>query len=311
MTVKTKQKITEQIKAEAKRLGFLDCGISAARKLENEEAFYKDWLVKGYNAQMDYLSNNLDKRLDPTLLVPNSKSVISVSLNYYWGEIEHKKNHPRISKYALGRDYHKVMKKMLKQLFTYIQTLVPNTAGRFFVDSAPVLDKTWAEKSGLGWRGKNSLIISKDKGSFFFIGEIISNLELEYDKPISSYCGDCRLCIEACPTNAIIEEYSLDANKCISYQTIENKEVIPLPIITNLKDYIYGCDICQDVCPWNSRFIITNIADFGSKKDLLNLSYSDYHKMTEEEFNTNFNGTAIKRTGFNKIQQTVNQIIQQ
>lgn len=310
MTVKTKQEITEQIKAEAKRLGFLDCGISAAGELENEKAFYKKWLAKGYHAQMDYMSNNLEKRINPTLLVPKSKSVISVSLNYYPGEIESKINHPQISKYALGRDYHKVMKKMLKQLFAYILTLQPTLEGRYFVDSAPVLDKAWAEKSGLGWKGKHGLIISKDTGSFFFIGEIICNLELEYDKPVSSYCGDCSLCIDACPTTAIVQEYVIDANKCISYQTIERKEPIPIPILENLKNNIFGCDICQDVCPWNKKSVITDIKDFGTKKDLLKLSYSDYQKMTEEEFNTTFNGTAIKRAGFSKIQQTVNQIIQ-
>lgn len=303
-----KNKLSNLIKAEAQRLGFLDCGISQVNKLEFEESYLKQWLGKGYNANMDYMSNNLEKRLNPSLLVENSKSVISLSLNYFPGELTYKTNSPKISKYALGRDYHKVMKKMLKQLFLYIQTLENGLEGRFFVDSAPVLDKAWARESGMGWIGKHGLLINKDKGSFFFIGEIICNLELEYDSPVSSFCGTCTKCIEACPTSAIVEPFTLDSNLCISYQTIENKEAIPNNIITNIENNIFGCDICQDVCPWNRKSVITNISDFATRKDLLNLSFDEILAFSDDEFDNTFNGTPLKRAGRLKLQQTVQQI---
>ncbi len=303
-----KRNITNLIKAEAKRLGFLNCGISSVNKLDSEALFLSNWLKKGYQAEMNYMENHFEKRLNPKLLVPNAKSIISLSVNYFPENIEYQKHQPKISKYALGKDYHKIIKKLLKQLFLYIQTLDTNLAGRFFVDSAPVLDKAWAEKSGLGWKGKHGLIINKEIGSFFFIGEIICNLDLETDQTIPSYCGSCTLCIDACPTNAIVEEYSIDARKCISYQTIENKNLIPEAVIDNIQNFIFGCDICQDVCPWNKISIITEIKDFGTRKDLLKLSFSDYQKMNEEEFNNIFNGTPIKRAGFQKIKQTIQQI---
>ncbi len=304
----TEKELTQLIKTEAKRLGFLDCGISKVKKLEDEEYYLKEWLQKGFNAQMDYMNNNFEKRINPSLLVPNSESVISVSMNYFPGNITFEENQLKISKYALGRDYHKVMKKMLKQLFLFIESIYPKIEGRFFVDSAPVLDKAWAEKSGLGWKGKHGLIISKENGSFFFIGEIISNIKLEYDQAISSYCGSCTLCINACPTQAITEDYSVDANKCISYQTIENKDAIPKAIIDNIQNYIFGCDICQDVCPWNKKSVISPIKDFGSRKDLLEISISDFENMNENTFNKTFNGTPIKRAGYQKISQTIQQI---
>lgn len=306
-----KKDITDMIKAEAKRLGFLDCGISKVENLESEETFLYNWLKKGYHAEMDYMKKNFEKRLNPALLVPNAKSVISLSINYFSGHIKYDQDQAKISKYALGRDYHKVMKKMLKQLFTYIQSIEPSVEGRFFVDSAPVLDKAWAEKSGLGWKGKHGLIINKDLGSFFFIGEIICNLDLNYDQAVSSYCGTCTLCIDACPTNAIVDEYLVDANRCISYQTIENSNLIPNQIVDNIENNIFGCDICQDVCPWNKKSILSTIQDFGSRKDLLNLSFEDYKNMNEEQFNEIFNGTPIKRAGFKKIQQTINQILKE
>jgi epoxyqueuosine reductase len=303
-----KESITNKIKAEAKRLGFSDCGISYAENLINEEVHLIDWLNNGYHSEMHYMENHFEKRLNPTLLVDDAYSVISLSLNYFPGKTEYIKGQARISKYALGRDYHKVMKKMLKDLFQYILSIAPETKGRYFVDSAPVMDKAWAEKSGIGWRGKNGNIISKDKGSFFFIGEIICNLEMEYDKPVKSYCSDCQLCLDACPTNAITKPYVVDANRCISYQTIENQQEIPNSIVKNLNDYIFGCDICQDVCPWNNKSIISHIKDFGSRLDINSLSYQDYKEMNEEDFDNIFNGTPVKRAGFNKIKQTVNQI---
>ena len=303
-----KKELSLKIKAEAKRLGFFNCGISKVEYLESEEKYLSQWLDKNYHAEMDYMKNNLEKRVDPAKLVLNAKSVISLNINYFPGEIEYDENQVKISKYALGKDYHKLIKKKLKQLFSFINQLDKNLEGRYFVDSAPVLDKIWAEKSGLGWKGKHGLIIDKDFGSFFFIGEIICNIELEYDQEINSLCGSCRRCIEACPTNAIVEEYSVDANRCISYQTIENKNLIPESIVQNIQNYIFGCDICQDVCPWNNKSIITSIKGLGDRKDILQLSFDDYLKMPEEEFNNVFNGTAIKRAGFSKIKQTVKQI---
>lgn len=306
--MKNRKHNTELIKAEAKRLGFSDCGISKVETLSSEKEKLERWLDNGFHAEMNYMAQNFEKRLSPALLVPNAQSVISVSLNYFPGSIEYTKDQPKISKYALGRDYHKVMKKMLKQLFAFIQSIEPQLEGRFFVDSAPVMDRVWAEKSGLGWRGKHGLMIHKDKGSFFFIGEIISSIHLEYDKPVNSYCGNCTACIDACPTTAITEPYIVDANRCISYQTIENANAIPENIISNIDHYIFGCDICQDACPWNKKSVLTEIKDFGSRKDLTELTYNDLEALDEESFNTLFNGTPIKRAGYQKIFKTVNQI---
>jgi len=300
---------SKMIKAEALRLGFSACGISKVQELKKEAKKLKDWLSKGNNAEMNYMQNHFEKRINPKKLVPNSKSVISVILNYFPGEIPYKKGEARISKYALGRDYHKVMKKKLKELYLFINNEIQNIDGRFFSDSAPVMDKAWAEKSGLGWRGKNGNIINKKIGSFFFIGELIIDLELKEDTAINEACGSCTACIEACPTNALHIPYKLDANLCISYQTIENKNPIPENIIENIEDNIFGCDICQDVCPWNKKAPLTKIKDFASRLDLLNLQYTDYLAMNKKEFDTIFNGTPIKRAGYNKIQQTVKQIV--
>lgn len=296
------------IKAEALRLGFSQCGLSSISTLEKESIHLKDWLAKGYQAQMDYMNNHFQKRVDPSLLVPNALSVISVSLNYFPGNIESNKHLPKISKYAIGRDYHKVMKQKLKQLFQYISSLDPHLKGRYFVDSAPVMDKAWAVKSGLGWMGKNGNIIHKKHGSFFFIGEIVCNLPLEDDIPVPSYCGSCQLCIDHCPTKAIVQPYVIDANRCISYQTIENKNPIPEDLLSNINNYIFGCDICQDVCPWNHKSILTSIADFGTKKDLLKMTFEDYKSLSEEDFNQRFEGSPVKRAGYQKIMRTIEQI---
>jgi len=303
------EKYSKMIKAEALRLGFSACGISKVQELTEESKKLQNWLSKGNNAGMTYMNNHFDKRINPKELVPNSKSVISVILNYFPGDIPYKKGKARISKYALGRDYHKVMKKKLKELYLFIDKEIQNIDGRFFSDSAPVMDKAWAEKSGLGWRGKNANIINKDIGSFFFIGELIVDIVLEEDKAINEACGSCTRCIDACPTNAIETAYQINSTLCISYQTIENKNLIPNKIVENIKDNIFGCDICQDVCPWNKKASITKINDFGSRLDLLNLQYNDYLAMSEKEFDTLFNGTPIKRAGYSKIQQTVKQIV--
>jgi epoxyqueuosine reductase len=296
-----KAQLSSLIKSKAIELCFSKIGISKATDLKAEKPFFKNWLNSGYNADMQYLENNFNKRFNPSQLVENAKSIISVALNYYPKQLQDDKL-PVISKYAYGRDYHKVMKKMLKTLADYINELT-TVNYRIFVDSAPVLDKKWAELSGLGWVGKHSLLINKDIGSFFFIGEIILDLELEYDKPIKNYCGKCTACIDACPTNAIVSEKVVDANKCISYQTIENKNEIDIKLKGKFENRIFGCDICQDVCPWNKNPIPTLISDFDTKPERINLSLSDWENLTEEEFEKIFNGTALRRAGYKGLKR--------
>ena len=298
----SKAQLSSLIKSKAIELCFSNVGISKIANLELEKPFYKKWLNSGYNADMQYLENNFDKRFNPKLIVENAKSVISVALNYYPKQMQ-KEGYPVISKYAYGRDYHKVMKRMLKQLASYINNELTSINYRIFVDSAPVLDKKWAELSGIGWVGKHSLLINKEIGSFFFIGEIILDLELEYDKPIKNYCGNCTACIDACPTNAIVSEKVVDANKCISYQTIENKEEINTDLKGKFENRIFGCDICQDVCPWNNKPISTIISDFDVKPERLNLLLTDWENLTEDKFEELFNGTPLRRAGFNGLKR--------
>ena len=288
-------------------MAFFKAGISKVSYLKEQETHFNAWLDKSYHAGMEYLKNNKDKRFNPGKLLPNAKSIISVLLNYYPKQLQsNSENIPKISKYAYGRDYHKVMKKMLKSLAVYINTELCNINYRIFVDSAPVLDKTWAEKAGLGWIGKHSLLINKDIGSFIFIGEIIVDIELEYDtNTAKNYCGNCTACIDACPTNAIVDNKIVDANKCISYLTIEHKNEIPYKFKGKLENNIFGCDICQDVCPWNNKKIITNIDDFTPLPERLNLTFDDLNNMNETEFNRIFNGTPVKRAKFKGIKRNL------
>ncbi|GAW88986.1 tRNA epoxyqueuosine(34) reductase QueG [Flavobacterium psychrophilum] len=248
--INNKSKYTNLIKSEAKRLGFLSCGISKAGFLEAEAPRLENWLNKQMNGQMSYMENHFDKRLNPTLLVDDAKSVISLLLNYYPSEIQNTNSY-KISKYAYGQDYHFVIKEKLAALLHFIQTEIGEVSGRAFVDSAPVLDKAWAAKSGLGWIGKNSNLLTKQVGSFYFIAELIIDLDLEYDNPTTDHCGSCTACIDACPTDAIVAPYIVDGSKCISYFTIELKENIPTEMKGKFNDWAFGCDVCQDVCPWN------------------------------------------------------------
>jgi epoxyqueuosine reductase len=248
--LKSKQKHTYLIKTEAKRLGFLSCGISKAEFLEEEAPRLETWLNNNMHGEMRYMENHFDKRLDPTKLVEDSKSVISLLLNYYPHEEQHQ-NSFKLSKYAYGTDYHFVIKDKLKQLLYFIQDEIGEVHGRAFVDSAPVLDKAWAAKSGLGWIGKHSNLLTQQVGSFYFIAELIIDLNLEYDKPVTDHCGSCTACIDACPTEAIVDPYVVDGSKCISYFTIELKDQIPNSVKGQFDDWMFGCDICQDVCPWN------------------------------------------------------------
>jgi epoxyqueuosine reductase len=298
-------KNTLMIKAEAKRLGFDYVGISKAEFLEEEAPRLENWLNQNMHGQMSYMQNYFDKRLDPRLLVPGAKSVISMLLNYYPSEEQKDNTAPKISKYAYGKDYHFVIKEKLNALLEFIKQNIGDIEGRAFVDSAPVLDKAWAKKSGLGWIGKNSNLINKQSGSFFFIAELIIDLELEYDGPIKDYCGTCTKCIDACPTDAIVSPHVVNGSKCISYFTIELKESIPNDVKGKFDNWMFGCDVCQDVCPWN-RFSKPNTEPhFNAESGMLEFSKKDWEEITEETFKRVFKDSAVKRTKFAGLKRNI------
>ncbi|NDV43288.1 tRNA epoxyqueuosine(34) reductase QueG [Flagellimonas sediminis] len=295
---------TQQIKTEAKRLGFLSCGISKAGFLEIEAPRLEKWLNQNMHGEMRYMENHFDKRLDPTKLVEGSKSVISLLLNYFPSESQNPDAY-KISKYAYGTDYHFVIKDKLKQLLHFIQEEIGEVHGRAFVDSAPVLDKAWAAKSGLGWIGKNSNLLTQQVGSFYFIAELIVDLELDYDTPVTDHCGTCTACIDACPTQAIVEPYVVDGSKCISYFTIELKNEIPSEFHGKLDDWMFGCDVCQDVCPWNRFSAPHQEPLFNPNPDLLNYSKKDWEEITEEVFQEIFKKSAVKRTKWEGLRRNI------
>jgi epoxyqueuosine reductase len=296
---------TVLIKSESKRLGFDYCGISKAEFLEEEAPRLENWLNNNMHGQMSYMQNHFDKRLDPRLLVPGAKSVISLLLNYYPSEKQTDEAAPKISKYAYGMDYHLVIKEKLNQLLGFIKENIGEVDGRAFVDSAPVLDKAWAKKSGLGWIGKHSNLINKESGSFYFIAELIVDLELEYDGAVKDYCGTCTRCMDACPTDAIVAPYVVDGSKCISYYTIELKENIPNDVKGKFDNWMFGCDICQDVCPWNRFSKPHQEPQFKSNTELLNMSKNDWIELTEETFKRVFKNSAVKRTKFNGLKRNI------
>ena len=298
------ESLTNDIKNKAKALGFLSCGISKAGFLEEEAPKLEYWLNKNMNGEMSYMERNFDMRLDPTKIVEGAKSVISLTYNYYV-EKTYKDSNFKISKYAYGDDYHFVIKNKLKDLFEYIKEKTGDINGRVFVDSAPVLERTWAKKSGLGWIGKNTNLISKKNGSFFFLCEIILDLELEYDHIETDHCGSCTACIDACPTNAIVEPYVVDGSRCISYYTIELKNNIPDYAKNTYDDWIFGCDICQDVCPWNRFSKPHKEPLFNSDDEFLSMNKNDWIEMTKETFNKVFKNSAIKRAGFDGIKRNI------
>ena len=299
-----KSKYSSAIKAEAKRLGFLSCGISKAEFLEDEAPRLEAWLKAERNGKMGYMENHFDKRLNPRLLVPGGKSVISVLLNYY-SDDQQPEGAPKISKYAYGADYHFVIKEKLKELFSFIHQEIGEVNGRVFVDSAPVMDRAWAEKSGLGWIGKNTNLITQKVGSYFFIAEMILDLDLEYDLPTTDHCGTCTACIDACPTEAIVAPYQLDATKCISYLTIELKDQLPTEFQGKMDNWAFGCDVCQDVCPWNRFSKQHNEPLFNSKPEILNYSKKDWEELTSETFNTIFKNSAISRTKYEGLKRNI------
>jgi epoxyqueuosine reductase len=296
---------TYLIRTEAKRLGFDYVGFSKAAFLEDEAPRLENWLNNNMHGQMSYMQNYFDKRLDPRLLVPGAKSVISLLLNYFPSENQVDDTAPKISKYAYGKDYHIVIKEKLNQLLEFIKENIGEVDGRAFVDSAPVLDKAWAKKSGLGWIGKNSNLINKSSGSFYFIAELIVDLDLEYDGAVKDYCGTCTKCIDACPTDAIIAPYVVDGSKCISYFTIELKENIPDDVKGKLENRMFGCDICQDVCPWNRFSKPHQEPLFKANEELLGMKKEDWIELTEETFKRVFKDSAVKRTKFTGLKRNI------
>ena len=302
--INNKSTYSQLIKAEAKRLGFLSCGISKAGFLEEEAPRLENWLNQNHHGEMKYMENHFDKRLNPTLLVDDAKGVISLLLNYYPSETQSSDSY-KISKYAYGEDYHFVIKEKLKELLQTIQTEIGEVSGRAFVDSAPVLDKAWAAKSGLGWIGKNSNLLTQQVGSFYFIAELVVDLDLEYDYATTDHCGTCTACIDACPTEAIVSPYVVDGSKCISYFTIELKENIPQEMKGKMDDWIFGCDVCQDVCPWNRFSKSHNEPLFNPNPELLSMTKKDWEEITEDTFKKVFKNSAVKRTKLDGLKRNI------
>ncbi len=302
--IDNKTKYTQLIKTEAKRLGFLSCGISKASFLKEEAPRLEKWLKNNMHGQMQYMENHFDKRLDPTKLVEGSKSIISLLLNYYPEETQNDDSF-KLSKYAYGNDYHHVIKHKLKSLLNVIEDEIGEVHGRAFVDSAPVLDKAWAAKSGLGWIGKHSNLLTQQVGSFYFIAELIVDLDLEYDSVTTDHCGSCTACIDACPTEAITEPYIVDGSKCISYFTIELKEGIPTEFKGKFDDWMFGCDVCQDVCPWNRFSKPHNEPLFNPHPELLSMTKKDWEEITQDVFSKVFQKSAVKRTKFSGLKRNI------
>jgi len=286
----------------------MSCGISRAGFLEQEAPRLENWLNNNRNGQMSYMENHFDKRLNPTLLVDDAKSVVSLLLNYYPEELQSRSfgtDSYKISKYAYGQDYHFVIKDKLKEFLFSIQSTIGEVSGRAFVDSAPILDKAWAAKSGLGWIGKNSNLLTQKVGSFYFIAELIIDLDLDYDNPTTDHCGSCTACIDACPTAAIVAPYVVDGSKCISYFTIELKENIPPEMKGKFDDWAFGCDVCQDVCPWNKFSKPHNEPLFNPNPELLAMSKKDWMEITEETFKAVFKNSPLKRAKFQGIKRNI------
>jgi len=293
------------IKTEAKRLGFLSCGISKAEFLEDEAPRLETWLHQNSHGKMQYMENHFDKRLNPTLLVEGAKSIVSLTYNYYTDQTQQDINAPKISKYAYGVDYHYVIRNKLNELLEFIKREIGDINGRAFVDSGPILEKAWAKKSGLGWIGKNSNLLTQRVGSFYFISELIIDLDLEVDHVVTDHCGSCTACIDACPTEAITEPYKVDGSKCISYFTIELKDNIPSELKGKFNDWMFGCDICQDVCPWNRFSKEHNEPLFNPKPELLSMSKKDWEEITQDTFIKVFNKSAVKRTKYKGLVRNI------
>jgi len=296
---------SQLIKQKAEKFGFQSCGISKAEFLEEEAPRLEAWLNKGYHGEMKYMENHFDKRLNPTLLVDGAKSVISLSYNYFPKVKIDEINNFKISKYAYGEDYHEVIKDILKEILAELQEEIGEFGFRVFVDSAPVLEKAWARKSGLGWVGKNANLITKKHGSFYFLAEIICDLELDYDLAVTDHCGSCRACIDACPTQAIVSDRIVDGSKCISYATIELKNEIPDYFNGKMDDWMFGCDVCQNVCPWNRFSAPTLQEKFAPNFQKLNFRKNEWKELTQELFSEIFKKSAVKRTKFSGLMRNI------
>jgi epoxyqueuosine reductase len=301
-----KEKHTQQIKDFAKQLGFDFCGIAKAVKLDDDARRLEHWLSKGFNGRMQYMQNNFELRIDPTKLVPGAKSVITLLLNYFPAEKQNTAA-PKIAKYALGQDYHEVIRSKLKRLLQLIKTNIGEINGRGFVDSAPVLERSWAQKSGLGWVGKNGNLINKQTGSFFFIATLITDLDLVYDDAfVKDYCGTCTKCIDHCPTEAILPDKVIDGSKCIAYFTIELKDaLIPDAMKGKFNNWMFGCDVCQDVCPWNRFSKPGTEINFTPLPEILNFTKNDWEELTEEKFKIIFKNSPLKRSKFDGIKRNL------
>lgn len=303
--MKTREQLTQFLKARALALGFSFCGVSRAEFLEQEAPRLEEWLRRGYQGKMGYLENHFDKRLDPTLLVPGAKSVVSLIYNYYPQKDLRQEGEYQIAKYAYGEDYHIVVRDKLTELMDALQEEAGDIAGRVFVDSAPVMERAWAQKSGAGWIGKNSLLLNRQQGSFFFLAELIIDLELEYDGPVKDYCGTCTACMDACPTDAIPEPYVVDGSKCISYFTIELKEELPASVKGKFENWIFGCDICQDVCPWNRFAKPHSEPRFAPSGGLTDMTKQDWRELTDDVFKRLFPKSAVKRTKLSGLKRNI------
>lgn len=297
---------TDFIKATAYKLGFSFCGVARAEFLEEEAPRLEAWLKRGYQGKMGYLENHFDKRLDPTLLVPGAKSVVSLLYNYFPEKEIASSGGYKVAKYAYGEDYHFVVKEKLRELVDEIGSHIGEVHGRVFVDSAPVMERAWAKKSGLGWIGKNSLLLNREAGSFFFLAEMILDLDLEYDGPVKDYCGTCTACMDACPTDAIPEPYVVDGSRCISYFTIELKEEIPAEMKGKFGNWIFGCDICQDACPWNRFAKPHGQPRFNPTEEFQNMTADDWRELTEEVFQKVFRNSPLKRSKFEGLKRNIN-----
>jgi len=305
----SRQTYSQLIKQKALEIGFAECGISQVRGLEEEREPLQKWLSNQMHGNMSYMANNLEKRLDPGKLEEGSKSVVSLLINYFPSQQQADPTAPIISKYAYGRDYHFVVREKLNELLTYISSAISPCQGRGFVDSAPVLERSLAKAAGLGWIGKHSLLINKYHGSYVFIAELIIDLELAYDTPFTSdHCGTCTKCIDACPTQAIVADRVIDATKCISYHTIENKEVAPASIQANLENRVYGCDICQDVCPWNKVITPNKSDDFKPIQGLLEMTKAEWSELSPDNYNERFKKTAFERAGYTRLKRNIDYI---
>ena len=298
--------LTQLIKRRAKEIGFAGCGIAKAESLDAEARVLEAWLNQGIHGKMAYMENYFDKRIDPRKLVDGAKSVISLSYNYFTEERQQDEQAPKLAMYAMGKDYHEVVKEKLELLYRFIEEQVGNINGRCFVDSAPVLERAWAQRAGLGWVGKNTNILTKRQGSYFFLAEIILDVELEYDSPVKDYCGTCTKCIDACPTGAIYEPYKVDGSKCISYFTIELRdEVLPADYKGKFDNWMFGCDICQQVCPINSQATQHNEPQFEPRKELLEMTRQDWEALSEETYRRIFKNSAVKRTKFKGLKRNI------